>query len=160
MTLNPEFSLIPEKLHEALLTSPATKADASSHMITTGGLTLSQTVIEIAIDRIISDLFDQLILSTADYATLLTKHQVSPAASALRELKTSGAIMLLKHERDVAQAVIDDATAEFIALSQAQKNAIPDIKAAADEGILFLTSLIFQLDDKITQFNIRRNFGF
>jgi hypothetical protein len=160
MALNPEFSLIPEKLHDALIANSATKADAATHMTTTGGLTLSTVTVETAIDRIISDLSDQLILSTADYAALLARHQAAPPAAALRELQVSGELMLLEHEKAVAETVVAGAASEWVGLSQAQKDAIPNIKAAGDEGINTLNGRIFWIDDQIEQTNIKRNLGF
>jgi hypothetical protein len=158
--LNPEFKLVPNALHDALLTIPATKAAAATEMISTAGLTLSQAQVETAIDRIVTDLADQLILGTADYATLLARHQTAPPAAALREIEVSGKLMLLEHEKSLAEAIIAAATAEFIALSQAQKDAIPNIKAAGDEGVDALSALVSQIDDQIQQLNFQRNLGF
>ena len=78
MSLDPEYQLIPDKLHEALLTSPATKSDCAQHMINVGLLTLSQAAIEAAIDLIAEDLESILILPDSTYASLLAKHQSAP----------------------------------------------------------------------------------
>lgn len=42
MPINPEYEQFAERLHEALLTSPATQADCAGYMINTGGLNLTQ----------------------------------------------------------------------------------------------------------------------
>jgi hypothetical protein len=160
MTLNPEFELIPTALHNALLTLPATKADCAAEMISTEPLTLSQATVETAIDRIITDLFNQLILDAANYATLLARHQAAPAAAALRELQVSGKIMLLEHEKALSEALIAAATAEWLALPQPDKDAIPNIKAAGDEGIDALNGRIIWINDRLQQIDIQRNLGF
>lgn len=159
MALNPEFKLIPEKLHEALLTSPATKSDAATYMINTGGLTLSQAAIEAGINRIISDLFTQLVLNAEDYATLLARHQTADPTAALRVLKVSGKIMLLKHEKAEAEATIANATAEWISLTPAQRAAIPNVKDAADAGLEALNGRIYWIDNRLEYLDGQRNLG-
>lgn len=160
MILNPEFTLIPNALHNALLTVPATKAACAIEMIATEPLTLPQGSVETAIDRITTDLFNQLILGTDDYATLLARHQAAPAAAALRELQVSGQVMLLEHEKSLSEAIIAAATSEWTALSQAQKDAIPNIKTAGDEGVDSLNGRIIWINDRLQQLNKQRNFGF
>jgi len=146
MSLNPEYELIPDALHVALLTSPVDKTTCATQMINDTPLTLSQAAVERAIDLCIQDLFDELILETADYATLLARHQVADPAVALRVLRATGTVLLLEREREVAQGIIDNATAEWLGLSQAQKDAIPNIKAAGDEGIVSFTARIAEID--------------
>lgn len=158
-TLNPEYKLIPDALHTALLTSPATKADCASSMIAATPLTLSQTVVERAIDLFIEDLFAELILPTSDYAALLARHQTADPAAALTTIRTSGKIILLRREKEVAEAVIAGATAEWTGLSQAQKNAIPNIKTAADHGIDTLNGIIAQIVDRLQQLESQRDLG-
>lgn len=134
-TQNPEYTKFAGALHAALLTSPATKAACATHMITTGGLALSQGVVEAAIDISIADLFSILILPTQDYAALLARHQSADPAAALRVLETTGTIAA--HEQSAAEwsAASAAATAEWTALTQPQKDAIPNIFAAGLEGI-------------------------
>lgn len=160
MILDPEFQKVPDALHNALLTVPATKALCATEMIIAHPLTLSQGQVEAAIDRVIIDFADQLILGTANYATLLARHQAAPAAAALRELRVSGQLMLLEHEKALVESVIAAAATEWTALSQPQKDAIPNIKAAGDEGIDALNGRLFWLNDQIEQLNVRRNLGF
>lgn len=160
MLVDPEFSEVPTALHNALFTIPATKALCATEMIATHPLTLSQAQVEVAIDRIITDLTEQIILDTADYASLLAKHQASAPAAALREIQESGTLMLLEHEKAVSQAVIDGATSEWLALSQPQQDAIPNIKKAGDEGIVALASRIVAIDAQIQEINHLRNLGF
>jgi hypothetical protein len=159
-SIHPEFTQIPDALHDALLTIPGTKALCATEMIGTHPLTLSQTQVETGIDRIITDLTDQLVLSIADYAALLAKHQVVPAPAALRELRVSGKMMLLEHEKALTETLISAAAAEWTGLSQAQKDAIPSIKAAGDEGIDTMNGRLYWLNDQITQLNLQRNLGF
>ena len=83
MALNTLYASVGEKLHEALLTSPATKADAATYIITTGGLALPQAGVETAIDFIIADLAAELILDSATYAALLAKHQAAARVNLL-----------------------------------------------------------------------------
>jgi hypothetical protein len=158
--IDPEFQKIPDALHNALLTVPGTKALCATEMINTHPLTLSQAQVEAAIDRVITDLSDQLILDTADYATLLARHQAAPAAAALRELRVSGQIMLLEHEKALSQTVVAEATVEWTALSQIQKDAIPNIKAAGDVGVDYLNGRVTTIDFRLAQLNKQRNLGF
>jgi hypothetical protein len=156
MTFNPEYKLIPVALHNALLTVPATKADCATEMIATEPLTLSQAAVERAIDLIIQDLFDEMILTTTDYAALLARHQLADPAVALRVIKATSLVILLEREREVNQQIIDDSTAEWVALSQPQKDAIPNIKAAGDEGILGLTARNAEIDAHLLSIENKR----
>ena len=157
MPLNAEYDILPTKLHEALLTSPADIAACASYMRTTGGLTLPQSAIERAIDLIATDLFDQIILDAPTYAALLSKHQSADPAGALRALNVSGAIIRNTKEAESLQTLIDVATSEYTSLSVAQRNAISNIKAVADQGIISLQSMVTEYETAASQLDARRN---
>jgi hypothetical protein len=157
MALDAQYNLIGEKLHEALLALPATKADAALHIINTGGLSLPQAGVEKAIDAIIDDLADQLVLTSADYATLLARHQAADPVAALRELSSSARISVLRYDTEVSQARIDDATSQYLALSQAQKDAIDDIKSVADEGIIRIGDYIGVIAGTVADLEAQRD---
>jgi hypothetical protein len=156
MALDPQYEEVAEKLHEALLTSPATKADAATHIINTGGLTLPQAGIEMAIDLIIEDLAGELVLSAATYAALLARHQAADVTTALRVLKASTLLLIHQHEKDVNDTMIADATAEWAGLTQLQKDAVPSIKAVADEGIIALNERNAELQQTIDSVERKR----
>lgn len=157
MALNTLYASVGEKLHEALLTSPATKADAATYIITTGGLALPQAGVETAIDFIIADLAAELILDSATYAALLAKHQAAADPNKARAaLITSNKIVFVRYMISAAQAIIDAGTAQYAALSQAQKDAIVDIKAVADEGVSALTSALAGYNIELQRLENRR----
>jgi hypothetical protein len=156
MPLNPEYEILPQTLHEALLTSPATQSDCASHMITTGGLTLSQAQIEGAIDLIISDLAAELILPVADYAALLSRHGAAPSAKALSVLQASGLVLRADVEISQITTVVDGATSEWQALSQPQKDALPSMFAAGQDGIVALNARKAVLQGLLTTYQSRR----
>ena len=157
MSLSPDFDILPTRLHDALLTLPVDKATCASYMITIGGLSLSQNVVERAIDLIVEDLFNLIILDEQTYASLLAKHQGANAVGALRALRTSGAIIRLTKEAESLQALVDDSTAEYMGLSGAQRSAIANIKAVADEGIIRLQAQITEYTNATSQLDSRRN---
>jgi len=156
MALDAEYSQVAEKLHDALLTSPATKADAAAYTINTGGLTLPQAGIEKAIDLIIEDLAGELVLSDATYASLLARHQSATPAAALRVLMSTTMLLLRKHEKDGNDALVAAATAEWTGLTQQQKDAVPAIKAVADLGVLALNDASAELQDIIDNIGRKR----
>jgi len=156
MALNPDYNQVAEKLHDALLALSPTKADAATHIITTGGLSLPQAGVEKAIDFIIEDQAGELIIPDATYAALLAKHQASPPDTALRVLMASTLIIIATYERDVNVALIAAATAEWNGLSQPQKDAIPAIKEVADAGIVELTKVGVDLQTAIDNLTKKR----
>lgn len=156
MALDPEYELLAEKLHEALLTSPATKAAAATYMINTGGLTLSQAAIESAIDLIIEDLAGELVLTAETYAALLARHGAATASTALRVLKSSTILLIAKQEKLINDDMVADATAEWVALTQLQKDSVPSIKAVADEGIIALNNESAELQKLIDSIERKR----
>jgi uncharacterized small protein (DUF1192 family) len=169
--LSQQYYLFPTKLHEALLTSPATAADAATHMRVTGGLTLTQAAIESGIARMIVDLGDQLVLNPADYPTLLSRHGAAAPATALEVLKASarrvlrnflgqqldGEIAALQAEVTALEAVKNGATTEWNSLNTAQKNAIPNIFAlGSTHGIPAINALIASKQAEIADLQARR----
>lgn len=160
MSLDPQFDEVPEKLHEALLALSPTKSDCALHMINTGGLSIPQAQLERAIDYIIADLFEQLVLSASDYGTLLARHQIANPTVALREIRISWNVVMLKYEKQQLQDKIDDAISTYTSLTTAQKNAIATIKAVADEGTTYLNQQITIINNKLAAIEQRRNLGF
>lgn len=156
MALNKEYEKVADALHAALLTAPATKADCATYMIGTYGVALSQAAVERSIDLIVEDLFNELVLPTADYAALLARHQTADPTKALRVLNASAAVLMLEREKELNQAVIAGATAEWTALSPAQKAAIPNIKAAGDAGVDALNGRNVWIDDLLDRIEAQR----
>lgn len=159
MSLDPQFYDIGEALHNALLTSPRTKADCATHMISKGGLALSQAVLERSIDLIAQDLYDQLVLLSSDYDSLLSRHQSAPPATALRELKISNFVVAIKYEIELEQAKLDESMAVYMSLSSQQKTAIKPIKVVADEGIIKIREGLDVLNSRLSAVNRMRNLG-
>jgi hypothetical protein len=151
VVLNPDYAFVGVRLHDALLASPATKAACATHIITTGGLSLSQAAAERAIDLIIQDMFDELILVTADYATLLARHQTADPVAALRVINASANKLLLLAEKEQTELIISTAASEWLGLSQAQRDAIPGLKAAGDAGVDAMNGRIYWIDDRLAQ---------
>lgn len=159
MNINEQFYDFAPKLNEALLTSPATKSDCALHIINVGGLSLSQAAVERAIDLIIADLYDELILTTADYATLLARHQSANNDAVLRQLMISTMAVVLRYYIEVGQTLIADAIANYTSLTLAQRNAIDPIKKVTDEGVESLNRQITDLTNRLSELQARRSFG-